>query len=134
MTVAFLLGRVLFSALFIMSGIGHFARLEAMSQYAASAKLPAPKLAVAVSGLMILVGGLSILLGVAVPVGTVLLFLFLVPAAFTIHRFWGIQDPMMAANQQAHFMKNMSLAGAALLIHYLSALHPEAWVYSLAPR
>ena len=131
MSIVFLLGRVLFSAIFIMSGINHFTHLEYMSQYAASAKLPAPKLAVAVSGLMILAGGLSILLGVAVPVGTALLFLFLVPTAFTMHRFWGIQDPMMAATQQAHFMKNMGLAGAALLIHYFSALHPEAWVYSL---
>ena len=37
----------------------------------------------------------------------------------------------MAANQMAHFMKNVTLAGAALLIYYFTALHPEAWVLSL---
>jgi putative oxidoreductase len=128
---ALLIGRVLFATIFILSGIAHLTKLPAMTQYAAAFKVPQPKLAVVVSGLMILAGGVSILLGAWVRVGALLLVLFLVPVAMYIHPFWGVPDPMQAANQQAHFLKNLSLAGAALLIYYFATLYPEAWVYSV---
>ncbi len=127
--VEFLIGRVLFSAMFIMSGIQHLTNLKMMSQYAASQKVPAPTVAVAVTGLMLLAGGLSILLGVQVQLGTFLLVVFLIPTAFIMHRFWGIADPMQAAGQRAQFMKNITLAGAALLICYFTSVAPGAWVY-----
>jgi len=129
LAVEFVLRRVLFSAMFIMSGIQHLTKLRMMSQYAASQKVPAPTAAVAVTGLMLLAGGLSILLGIQVQLGTLLLVVFLVPTAFVMHRFWGIPDPMQAAVQQAHFMKNITLAGAALLICYFTSVAPGAWVY-----
>ena len=102
-----------------------------MAQYAAAFKVPQPKLAVVASGVVILAGGLSILLGVAVQAGALLLVVFLLPAAVYMHPFWGVSDPMQAAAQQAHFMKNLALAGAALLIFYFSTLSPDAWVYAL---
>jgi len=129
LAVEFVIGRVLFSAMFIMSGIQHLTKLRMMSQYAASQKVPAPTAAVAVTGLMLLAGGLSILLGIQVQLGTLLLVVFLVPTAFVMHRFWGIPEPMQAAVQQAHFMKNITLAGAALLICYFTSVAPGAWVY-----
>ncbi|MSX70861.1 MAG: DoxX family protein, partial [Actinobacteria bacterium] len=46
MNVVTLIGRLLFAALFIGSGIGHFAKLEAMTGYAKYKKLPAAKLGV----------------------------------------------------------------------------------------
>lgn len=131
MTLVFLLGRVLFAAIFLNSGVAHLTKLNPMAQYAGSMHVPAPRLATFVSGLMILAGGLSVLLGIYVPVGSVLLFLFLVPVAIWMHPFWKMTDPMMAAAQQAQFMKNLSLAGAALMLSYLSSQHPDAWVYSL---
>ncbi len=127
----FLVGRILFAAIFIVSGLNHFMKLGPTAQYAAAFKVPAAKLAVVVTGVMILTGGLSILLGVAVRVGAVLLVLFLIPTSLWMHRFWGLQDAMMAQNQMAHFLKNMVMAGAALLVYYFSTLHPEAWVYAL---
>ncbi len=75
-----------------------------------------PEAAVVVTGLMLLAGGLSILLGFHPRTGAALLFLFLVPAAFTMHAFWRETDPMQRAGQRAHFWKNMALAGAALWI------------------
>jgi len=131
LAAAFLVGRVLFAAIFIVSGVNHFVKLGPYSQYASAFKVPGPKLAVAVTGLMTLAGGLSILLGVAVRAGALLLAVFLVPVAFWMHRFWGLADPMMAQNQQAHFWKNLTMAGAALLIYYFSTVYPAAWVYAL---
>lgn len=131
LAVLFLIGRILFAAIFILSGLNHFIKLGPTAQYAAAFKVPAAKFAVVITGLMILVGGLSILLGVAVRVGALLLVVFLIPTAVIMHRFWGLQDAMMAQNQMAHFFKNMVMAGGALLIYYFSTLHPDAWVYAL---
>lgn len=131
MTIVFVLGRVLFAAIFILSGIAHLTRLQGMSQYAAAFKVPQPRLAVFISGLMILFGGLTVLLGVWVRAGSLVLVAFLVPAAIYMHPFWGVSDEMQAATQQAHFMKNLSLAGAALLVYAFTAFHPDAWVWTL---
>ena len=93
--------------------------------------MPAPTVAVAVTGLMLLGGGLSILLGVQPKWGAALLIVFLVPTAVMVHKFWGISDPMLAANQAAHFWKNIALAGAALMMFGFATLYPMRWPYSL---
>lgn len=118
MAFLILVARILFSAIFILSGISHFTQIQGMGQYAGSQGVPAPKFFVGLSGLMILLGGLSVLLGLWVKVGTLLLIAFLLPAAFIMHNFWAVDDPNMRATQQAHFMKNLALAGAAFLIFY----------------
>jgi putative oxidoreductase len=126
-----LLGRVMFSVFFMMSGYNHLTKLGMMAQYAGSQGVPAPKLAVGVTGLMLVGGGLSILLGFEPRIGALLLVAFLVPTAVLMHRFWGVADPMMAQNQMIHFWKNIVMAGASLMIYYFVTLHPEPWPYSL---
>ncbi|CUS97777.1 DoxX family protein [Candidatus Chrysopegis kryptomonas] len=119
MEAIWVIGRILFSVLFIMSGFGHFRNYKDMVQYAQMMKAPAPNVTVLLTGVMIILGGLSVLFNFYTTIGAVLLFLFLVPTAFIMHKFWGVQDPGLAANQMAHFMKNLSLAGASLIIIYL---------------
>jgi uncharacterized membrane protein YphA (DoxX/SURF4 family) len=126
-----LIGRLVFSFSFIYSGFNHLTKLSMYSQYAGASGVPAPTVAVAVTGLMLLGGGLSILLGVQPRLGALLLIVFLVPTSFMMHRFWGLNDPMMAANQAANFWKNIALAGAATMIYGLATLYPMRWPYSL---
>lgn len=126
-----LVGRVVFAFFFIYSGFNHLTKLSMYAQYAGASGVPAPTLAVLVSGLMILAGGLSILLGVKPRWGALLLVAFLIPVSFMMHRFWGLPDPMMAANQAAHFWKNIALAGASLMIYALATLYPMRWPYSV---
>jgi uncharacterized membrane protein YphA (DoxX/SURF4 family) len=126
-----LIGRVVFSFFFIYSGFNHLTKLSTYAQYAAGSGVPAPTLLTALSGLMLLAGGLSILLGVGVRWGSLLIALFLVSAAVTVHKFWGIADPMMAGNQLAHFWKNIALAGACLMFYGLATLYPVRWPYSI---
>jgi putative oxidoreductase len=121
MDFVLLLGRVLFSLLFITSGVGHFTHRVPMAGYAKSMGAPAPELTVPLTGAMILLGGLMVLLGFYARVGAVLILLFLVPTAFIMHRFWGVPDAMMAQNQRVHFMKNLALAGAALIVAYFGS-------------
>ncbi|MEX1137754.1 MAG: DoxX family protein [Bacteroidota bacterium] len=119
MNYGVLVARILFSMVFIANGLmGHFGSLDAMAQYAAMKGVPAAEITVILTGVMIVLGGLSILLGVYVRIGALLLVLFLVPTAFIIHDFWTLEDPMARMNDMAHFMKDLALAGAAFLIWY----------------
>ncbi|MFQ5889019.1 MAG: DoxX family protein [Gemmatimonadota bacterium] len=119
MDTLYVIGRMLFAMIFIGSGLGHFAQIGPMSQYAGSKSVPASKLAVMATGLMILAGGLSVLLGIWMEIGTWLLVLFLVPTAFIMHNFWAVADPAMKQVEQAQFMKNLSMAGAALILYWM---------------
>jgi len=109
-----LLGRILYSAIFIMSGPNHF-KAETIG-YAAAQGVPLASIAVPLSGIIALLGGLSIALGYRAKLGAWLIVLFLVPVTLMLHRFWGLSDPQIVALQQAMFMKNLSMLGAALII------------------
>lgn len=119
MEILIVIARLLFSLIFLMSAIGHFTQTKTMVGYTKSKKVPAPGLAVFVTGIMLLLGGLSILLGAFVNIGAILLVIFLIPTAFIMHNFWTVKDPMMKQNDQINFMKDLALAGAAFLIWYL---------------
>lgn len=119
MAVLILLARALYASIFILSGVGHFTRSASMAQYVASKGLPAPRLAVLGTGVLLLLGGLSVLLGFYVQVGALLLILFLVPTAFMMHNFWTLDDAQARQMGQVQFMKDLALAGAAFLIWYL---------------
>lgn len=116
MDILFLIGRLVFGGFFVYSGVSHFRQLEGMTQYASYKGVPAPKLAVMVSGAMMAIGGLSVVAGFGTLIGAWLLILFLVPTAFMMHNFWTESDPASRGNQKAHFLKNIALAGAALVI------------------
>jgi len=113
------LGRLLFSAIFLMSSFGHFSAKTI--GYAASQGVPLARIAVPVSGLLALAGGLSVLLGYRATIGAWMLVLFLVPVTFMMHRFWGVADPQAAQMQMIMFMKNLSMLGGALLITQFGA-------------
>ncbi|MBW3660391.1 MAG: DoxX family protein [Gemmatimonadetes bacterium] len=115
----YLIGRILFSMIFLMSGLGHFMKVDDMTGYAASRGVPAPKASVILSGTVLLAGGLSVLLGVWMEIGVWLLFFFLVLAGLLVHTFWKMEDPMQAQSEQAQFMKNLALAGACLVFYWM---------------
>ncbi len=119
MDILLVLGRVLFALIFINSGIAHLTKLQAMTGYAQYKKVPAAKLSVIVTGLMLIVGGLYVALGVYADLGALLLAIFLVASAFLMHNFWTIQDEQAKQGETINFFKNISLAGAALIIFVL---------------
>ncbi len=123
-----LIGRILFSMIFIGSGLNHLMQSKAMAQYAEMKGVPGAKPAVILSGLMILAGGIMVLLGWNRLIGAWLLVVFLVPAAFMMHAFWKETDPMAKQNEMAHFLKTLALAGAALLMAYYAN---DPWPMSL---
>ncbi len=114
-----LLGRLLFSAIFLMSGAGLFS--SQMVGYDAAAGVPFAGLAVPLSGVLAVAGALSIALGYRARLGAWLIVLFLVPVTLAMHNFWAVKDPMMAQMQMVMFMKNVSMLGGALLITQFGA-------------
>lgn len=116
MDVVVLLGRVLFVILFLGSAFGHFTQTKDMAGYAQSKGVPMPELAVLASGALMLLGGLSILLGIWADLGALLLVIALIPMAVIMHRFWEETDAEATQSEMIQFNKDIALAGAALML------------------
>jgi len=114
-----LLGRLFFALIFVMAGPNHFS--SQTIAYAASQGVPLASIAVPFSGVLALVGGLSILLGYRARIGAWLIALFLVGVTPMLHNFWTVTDPMMRQMQMIMFMKNVAMLGGALLISQFGA-------------
>lgn len=112
-------GRFLYALVFLLSSLGHFQR--STIEYAASHGVPMANILTPFSGLMILFGSLSIMLGYKSRFGALLIILFLIPVTLVMHDFWNLSDPMQVMIQRAMFMKNTSMLGAALLIFYFGS-------------
>ena len=108
------LGRFFFALIFLMAGANHFNKQTI--GYAASQGVLLAAIAVPLSGVLAIAGGLSILLGYRAKLGAWLIVLFLVPVSLMMHKFWTVTDPMMAQIQMVLFMKNVAMLGGAMLI------------------
>ena len=115
-TAVLYLGRILFGGYFIMSGYNHLANLTMMAGYTQSKGVPAPKAAVALTGILLLIGGISVLLNFYPVVGLVALIVFLIPVSFLMHAFWKVQDPMAKMGERVNFFKNLALLGGVLIL------------------
>jgi len=113
------LGRFFFALIFLIAAPNHFSRPTIA--FAASQGVPWASIAVPLSGVLAIAGGLSILLGYRAKLGAWILVLFLIPVTLMLHKFWSVQDPMMAQMQMILFMKNVAMLGGALLISQLGA-------------
>lgn len=111
-----LIGRILFSFQFLNGGMFHFTP-DALA-YASAQKVPFPEFLVPFSGIMAIVGGLSIALGLKGKWGAWLIVLFLIPVTIIMHNFWVLIGPAERAMQTAMFTKNLSMMGGAFLITY----------------
>jgi putative oxidoreductase len=124
MDVVLLIARVLFGALFLSSAVGHLTQTGGMAGYAASRGIPMAKLAVRATGVQLVLGGLSVLLGLWGDLGSLLLALFLLPTAVLMHGFWGETDPMARQTEMTQFTKDIALAGAALAFFWVFSQDP----------
>lgn len=129
MDILLLIGRILYGGLLAFMSLHHFTRAGALAGYAQAKGVPAPRLAVLGSGAALLLGGLSIVLGLWVPLGVLLIVAFFVPVTLMMHNFWAEQDPQTRQLQSIQFMKNATIVGAALML-----LAIEAWPYSIQPH
>ncbi|WP_247731042.1 DoxX family protein [Halovivax limisalsi] len=126
--IPFLVGRISFGVVLALMGLNHFTGLGGMSGYAAAKGVPAPRLAVAASGVALAGGGLSIAFGIYPLVGAAVLALFFLAVTPVMHDFWTVEDPERRQSELTDFMKNVTLFGAALVF---LAVADTAWPYAL---
>ncbi len=116
MDVVILIGRILFAAVFLGGAIGHFTSTADMSAYTESKGLRPGRLFVIGSGIWQFAAAVLVALGAWADLGALMLAAFLVPTALIMHRFWSAPDAETKMNEQIHFNKDISLAGAALML------------------
>lgn len=121
-SVVLYLGRILFGGFFIYSGYNHLTKLPMMAGYSQSKGVPAAKPAVAITGVLLLIGGISTLFNFYPVVGLIALLVFLVPVTFIMHAYWKVEDPMAKMGESVNFRKNLALIGGTLILlaSYLS--------------
>jgi hypothetical protein len=85
--------------------------------------LPLPSAAVPLFGLLLTIGGVSLVTGLFPVAGTAMIWSALVPPTFLLHRFWRIGDPPARAVERRKFVRSMVLAMVALSF----LLVPRPW-------
>ena len=111
-----LVGRVLLSAIFILSGLNKIVGFSHTTEYMAAHGVPMPALWLLPAILLELAGGVSLLVGYYTRLGAVLLLVFLVPVTLVMHDFWTIEDAAARRIDMIMFMKNVAIAGGLLYV------------------
>lgn len=108
-------GRLLLSALFLMSGLSKLGAAAATTGYIASAGLPFPTVVYALTLVVEIGGGLLLLIGFQARAAAAVLALFTIAAAIFFHSNFADQ------NQAIHFLKNFAIAGGLLQVAAMGA-------------
>lgn len=116
MNIIFIIGRILLGGFFLVNAYGHLRNVNMLAGYAQSRKVPAPHITVIVTGLMLAIGGLSLLFNVKMIIGVWILVAFMVPVTVIMHPFWKEKDPIMRMNDRINFLKNVAILGSLLII------------------
>jgi putative oxidoreductase len=115
-----LAGRILITAIFLISGYHKIIGFSAVSGMMAKMGMPMADLLLVGAIVCEIGGGLMVLLGWNACLGALLLIIFTLPATFIFHNFWAV-DPAQFQNQFNHFMKNLAIIGGLL---YIMAMGP----------
>lgn len=116
MDILVLLGRIVFSYLFISGGVNHILHRKMMAGYAGHKGVPMPMISVLASGGLILLGGISVLFGIWADLGSLFLVAFCFPTAVLMHAFWKESDAQAKNMEMVQFTKDVALGGASLML------------------
>lgn len=103
-------GRLLLSAIFLISVLGKIQAPAGTIGYIGSAGLPFPQIAYALAVLIELAGGLALLVGFRTRIAAGALAVFSLVAAVGFH------SNLVDLNQFIHFFKNIAIAGGLLQV------------------
>jgi len=120
-----LLGRVLLSAIFILSGLGKLPHFHDIAGMMASKGIPLASVALVITLLIEIGGGLLLLTGYKARYAAFVIALWLIPVTFVFHHFWGIPAEQQQ-DQMVNFLKNVAIMGGLLVLAYASLNKGEA--------
>ncbi|MFZ0639454.1 MAG: DoxX family protein [Candidatus Acidiferrales bacterium] len=110
-----LIGRILISIVFLLSGIMKLMSWSMVASMMASKGFPIATVMLAGAVIVEILGGLCLLLGFKARIAAFILFLYLIPTTLAFHNFWTMQGPMRMDNQ-GHFLKNVAIMGGLLMV------------------
>jgi putative oxidoreductase len=143
MNILFILGRVAFVLIFIVSGIEKLVDIPGtaaligskveipdivapyVSQLETAAGMELATMLAILTGVVELIAGLMIAAGIGMRVACVLLILFTIATVYYFHNFWAMTGNERAANV-VQAMKNLSLIGGLLMLFVLGRWKPKA--------
>ena len=119
-------GRTMFTLIFFLSGVAHFADLDRFVALMPAA-IPFRPFWVTTSAVVELVGAALIATNRYPRLGAWLIVVFLVPVTITVHGVGMLTapDPQMQRIQTSFFLKGLAMTGAALLITQLGVRRTE---------
>ncbi len=118
--IAALLGRILLSAIFILSGFNKISSWEQTAAFMSAYGMPLISFFLLGAIFLEIVGGTLVLLGYYTRLGAFFLLLFLLPATLIFHQFWAVPEAQMKI-QMIMFMKNLAIMGG---LFHLFAMGP----------
>ena len=116
-----LIGRIVLVVMFIFSGYGKFMDLSGTAAQIASKGLPAPMLMASLAATAEVLGGLMIVFGWQTRIAALGLIVYTGLATYFFHDFWNMPDGPEQMNNMIHAMKNLSIAGAFLMLAAVGA-------------
>jgi len=111
-----MVGRVLFSTYFLAMGMSHLIHFREHAAFIGGKGVPLARSATMLTIVMMVSGGVLVLFNWHTSIGGALLFGIIFPAPFFLHHFWNETDSYSRLSEFAHFIKDLALAGAALLL------------------
>lgn len=123
----FLIGRVLLGGVLAYLGVSNALDAGNKIEYARSMGVPVAGLAVPVSFVLLIGGGLGILLGVYPSIASIAVIAFFAGVTPAMHAFWRIDDPGERSQEKTQFLVNIALLGSALIV---LAIGTATWPYA----
>jgi putative oxidoreductase len=114
-----ILGRALLSAIFILSGLGKLPHFNDVAGMMAQKGIPLASLALAITLLIEIGGGLMVLTGFKARYAALVIALWLIPVTLVFHHFWGIPEAAKQ-DQIVNLLKNVAIMGGLLILVYAS--------------
>ena len=127
MKIVFLIARIVLGLYYLFNASNHFFQMKMMAGYTASKGVPLPEVFVIVTGILLLIGGITILTGYRPTIGIIALVIFFLPVSLIMHNFWVVDDQMMRMGEMVNFMKNIALLASAVMFLAI----PRPWQLSL---
>jgi uncharacterized membrane protein YphA (DoxX/SURF4 family) len=116
MEIFLVVARLIYTLPLLYQGLTNLQQLDRLTVRAQSKGLPASKVTTGAAMVWLIAGTLAITFNFQSFIGGLMVAAFLVFTGSTIHNFWAVKDPAVRKQDQLHFLKNLSLAGAALII------------------
>src|ERR1700761_9070622 len=108
-----LLGRVLLSVIFILSGLGKIPHFHDVAGMMAGKGVPLATIALAITLCIEIGGGLLGLTGFQARYAALVIALWLIPVTLVFHNFWAVPQAQQQ-EQMINFLKNLAIIGGVV--------------------